>query len=139
MSFLRPEEAPGQKRQTWYPWPYYEALRIDEAMNELAFLATGMYGHPLQKQNGAPIRLAVPWKYGYKSIKSIVRIELSESRPKTFWNDAVPDEYSFLSNVDPSVPHPRWPQATEIVVATGERIPTLPFNGYSEWVAGLYG
>ncbi len=139
VSFLRPEEAPGQKRQTWYPWPYYEALRIDEAMNELAFLATGMYGHPLQKQNGAPIRLAVPWKYGYKSIKSIVRIELSESRPKTFWNDAAPDEYSFLSNVDPSVPHPRWPQATEIVVATGERIPTLPFNGYSEWVAGLYG
>ena len=139
VSFLRPEEAPGQKRQTWYPWPYYEALRIDEAMNGLAFLATGMYGHPLQKQNGAPIRLAVPWKYGYKSIKSIVRIELSESRPQTFWNDVVPDEYSFLSNVDPSVPHPRWSQATEIVVATGERIPTLPFNGYAEWVAGLYG
>ena len=139
VSFLRPEEAPGQKRQTWYPWPYYEALRIDEAMNELAFLATGMYGHPLQKQNGAPIRLAVPWKYGYKSIKSIVRIELSESRPPTFWNDVVPDEYSFLSNVDPSVPHPRWSQATEIVVETGERVPTLPFNGYAEWVAGLYG
>ena len=139
VSFLRPEEAPGQKRQTWYPWPYYEALRIEEAMNELAFLATGMYGHPLQKQNGAPVRLAVPWKYGYKSIKSIVRIELSESRPPTFWNDVAPDEYSFLSNVDPSVPHPRWSQATEIVVATGERVPTLPFNGYAEWVAGMYG
>ena len=139
VSFLRPEEAPGQKRQTWYPWPYYEALRLDEAMNELAFLATGMYGHPLQKQNGAPIRLAVPWKYGYKSIKSIVRIELTADRPPTFWNDVVPNEYGFLSNVDPAVSHPRWSQATEIVVATGQRVPTLPFNGYADWVGSLYG
>ena len=139
VSFLRPDEAPGQKRQTWYPWPYYEALRIDEAMNELAFLATGMYGHPLQKQNGAPVRLAVPWKYGYKSIKSIVKIELAADRPPTFWNDVVPDEYGFLSNVDPTVDHPRWSQATEIVVATGQRVPTLPYNGYADWVAALYG
>jgi sulfoxide reductase catalytic subunit YedY len=138
VGFLRPDEAPGQKRQTWYSWPYYEGLRIDEAMNELAFLATGMYGHPLQKQNGAPIRLAVPWKYGYKSIKSIVKIELTEERPATFWNDAAPDEYGFLSNVDPEVAHPRWSQATEIVVATGQRVPTLPYNGYADWVSSLY-
>ncbi len=138
VSFLRPEEAPGQRTQTWYPWPYYEGLRLDEAMNELAFLATGMYGHPLQKQNGAPVRLAVPWKYGYKSIKSIVRIEVVREQPPTFWNDVAPDEYGFLSNVDPSVPHPRWSQATEVVVQTGRRVETLPFNGYGEWVARLY-
>lgn len=137
-SFLRPEQAPGQKTQTWYPWPYYEGLRLDEARNELAFLATGMYGHPLQKQNGAPIRLAVPWKYGYKSIKSIVRIELVREQPPTFWNDAAPTEYGFLSNVDPTVPHPRWSQATERVVETGEQVPTLPFNGYAEWAGELY-
>lgn len=138
VSFLRPEQAPGQRTQDWYPWPYYEGLRLDEAMNELAFLATGMYGHPLQKQNGAPVRLAVPWKYGYKSIKSIVRIELVRERPPTFWNDVAPDEYGFLSNVDPSVPHPRWSQATEVVVESGARVPTLPYNGYGEWVADLY-
>ncbi|MFQ5679118.1 MAG: protein-methionine-sulfoxide reductase catalytic subunit MsrP [Gemmatimonadota bacterium] len=139
VSFLRPDQAVGQKKQTWYPWPYFEALRMDEALNELAFLVTGMYGHPLQKQNGAPLRLAVPWKYGYKSIKSIVRIELAAERPPTFWNTLVPAEYGFLSNVDPEVPHPRWSQATEEVVETGERVPTLPYNGYGEWVAGLYG
>lgn len=137
-SFLRPREAPGQKTQTWYPWPYHEGLRLDEAMSELAFLATGMYGHPLQKQNGAPVRLAVPWKYGYKSIKSIVRIELVRERPPTFWNAAAPDEYGFLSNVDPGVPHPRWSQATETVVESGERVATLPYNGYGEWVGHLY-
>lgn len=138
VSFDRPEQAPGQKSQTWYDWPYYEALRLDEAMNELAFLVTGMYGHPLQKQNGAPVRLAVPWKYGYKSIKSIVRIELTAERPPTFWNDLESDEYGFLSNVDPGVPHPRWSQARETVVATGQEVPTRPYNGYGEWVADLY-
>jgi sulfoxide reductase catalytic subunit YedY len=97
-----------------------------------------MYGHPLQKQNGAPIRLAVPWKYGYKSPKSIERIELVRERPATFWNDLAPDEYGFLSNVDPEVPHPRWSQATEEIVGTSERVPTLVYNGYGEWVGSLY-
>ncbi len=138
VSFHRPEQAPGQKRQTWYPWPYYEALRVDEAMNDLAFLVTGMYGHPLQKQNGAPLRLAVPWKYGFKSIKSIVTIELTRERPPAFWNDAQPDEYGWLSNIDPTVDHPRWSQATEEVVGAGRRVPTLPYNGYGEWVSDLY-
>lgn len=138
LSFFRPGQAPGQKRQTWYPWPYFEGLRIEEAMNELALLVTGMYGHPLQKQNGAPIRLALPWKYGYKSIKSIVRIELTDRQPPTFWNQLAPAEYSFLSNVDPGVPHPRWSQASEEIVGTGRRVPTLPYNGYGEWVASLY-
>jgi sulfoxide reductase catalytic subunit YedY len=138
LSFFRPGQAPGQKRQTWYPWPYFEGLRMDEAMNDLAFMATGMYGHPLQKQNGAPIRLAVPWKYGYKSIKSIVRIELTDRQPPTFWSQLAAAEYSFLSNVDPTVPHPRWSQASEEIVGTGRRVPTLPYNGYGEWVASLY-
>ena len=138
VSFDRPEQAPGQREQTWYEWPYYEALRLDEAMNEVAFLATGMYGHPLQKQNGAPIRLAVPWKYGYKSIKSIRRIELTRERPPTFWNDLQPDEYGWLSNVDPTVDHPRWSQATEEIVGTDREVPTLPYNGYGEWVSDLY-
>jgi len=138
VSFLRPDQAPGQRRQTWYPWPYFEALRLDEAMNELAFVVTGMYGHPLQKQNGAPIRIVTPWKYGYKSIKSIVRMELTESRPATFWNQLAPTEYGFFSNVDPTIPHPRWSQATERIVGSDRRIPTLPYNGYGEWVAQLY-
>ncbi|MFQ5689702.1 MAG: protein-methionine-sulfoxide reductase catalytic subunit MsrP [Gemmatimonadota bacterium] len=138
VSFLRPEQASGQRTQTWYPWPYYEGLRLDEAMNDLAFVVTGMYGHPLQKQNGAPVRLAIPWKYGYKSAKSIVRIELTADRPATFWNDLAPDEYGFLSNVNPEIPHPRWSQATERIVETGERVPTLAYNGYGEWVASLY-
>jgi sulfoxide reductase catalytic subunit YedY len=138
VSFLRPEQAFGQETQTWYSWPYYEALRMEEAMHDLAFLATGMYGHALQKQNGAPIRLALPWKYGYKSAKSIVRIEVTRDRPPTFWNDLAPAEYGFLSNVNPAVPHPRWSQATETIVETGERVPTLPYNGYGEFVASLY-
>jgi len=139
VSFERPEQAIGQAQQTWYKWPYYEALRVDEAMNELAFLVTGMYGHPLQKQNGAPIRLHLPWKYGLKSAKSIVRIELAREPAPTFWNDLAPSEYGFYSNVDPAVPHPRWTQASERLVSTGERVPTLPFNGYGEFVADLYG
>lgn len=138
VSFLRPKQAPGQEEQTWYPWPYYEALRIEEAMHELALLVTGIYGHRLPKQHGAPARVIVPWKYGYKSPKSIVRIELVSEQPGTFWNDLQPAEYGFLSNVDPEVPHPRWSQATERRISTGERIPTLPYNGYAEQVAGLY-
>ena len=139
LSFLNPDQAIGQATQSWYRWPYYEAIRVDEAMNELSFVVTGMYGHPLQKQNGAPVRLHLPWKYGYKSPKSIVRIELSRTPEPTFWNDQAPSEYGFYSNVDPAVPHPRWTQATERVVETGERIPTLPFNGYGEFVGDLYG
>ncbi len=137
VSFLRPDEAPGQRNRA-FPWPYYEALRMDEAMHELTLLVLGMYGRPLPKQNGAPLRVIVPWKYGYKSPKSIVRIEFTETRPRTFWNDLAPDEYSFLSNVDPKVPHPRWSQATERVLGTDERVATLPYNGYAEQVARLY-
>jgi len=138
VSFLRPEEAPNQKRATWYAWPYYEALRMDEATNELAMLVTGIYGHELPKQHGAPARVIVPWKYGYKSPKSIVRIELVRDQPRTFWNDLNPDEYSFLSNVDPTVPHPRWSQASERLIGVDTRVDTLPFNGYGQYVAGLY-
>lgn len=137
-SFHRPEQAPGQERQTWYPWPYYEALRLDEAMNDLAFVVTGMYGHPLQKQNGAPVRIVIPWKYGYKSPKSVVRIELTRERPPTFWNDLESDEYGFFSNVNPNKPHPRWSQASETIVQSGEEVPTLLYNGYEEYVSGLY-
>ena len=139
VTFNRPEQAFGQKTQTWYKWPYYEGLRMDEAMNELAFVATGMYGHPLQKQNGAPVRIHLPWKYGYKSPKSIVRIDVTDEMPTTFWNDLQPSEYGFYSNVDPDVPHPRWSQAQEEIVGTGQRVPTLQFNGYGEWVGELYG
>jgi methionine sulfoxide reductase catalytic subunit len=138
VSVHRPEQMRGQRRETWYHWPYYEALRHDEAMNELALVVTGIYGHRLSPQHGAPVRLIVPWKYGYKSPKSIVRIELVAEQPGTFWNDLQPSEYSFLSNVDPTVPHPRWSQASERVVGSGERIETFPFNGYGEWVADLY-
>jgi len=138
VSFHRPEQAPNQTRATWYPWPYVEALRLDEAMNELAFVATGIYAHELPPQHGAPIRLVLPWKYGIKSAKSIVRLQLTAERPRTFWNTLAPDEYGFLSNVNPSVPHPRWSQATERPIGTGETRPTLPYNGYGEWVAGLY-
>lgn len=139
VTFNRPEQAVGMKNMTWWPWPYREALRMDEAMNELAFVATGMYGHPLQKQNGAPVRIHLPWKYGYKSPKSIVRIEVTDQQPATFWNTSTPSEYGFYSNVDPGLPHPRWSQEQEEIVGTGRRIPTLPFNGYGEWVADLYG
>ncbi len=111
---------------------------MDEAMNELTLLTTGIYGQPLPRQHGAPLRLIVPWKYGYKSAKSIVKIEFIAEQPRTFWNDLLPDEYSFVSNVDPDVPHPRWSQMTERDIGTGMRIPTMKFNGYSEFVASLY-
>ncbi|MEA2490941.1 MAG: methionine sulfoxide reductase catalytic subunit [Acidobacteriota bacterium] len=124
--------------QASYPWPYHEALRIDEAMHELTFLATGIYGHALPKQHGAPIRLVVPWKYGYKSAKSIVRIELVAERPTTFWEAIAPVEYPFESNVDPARPHPRWSQWTEKLLGTGDIKRTLPFNGYAALVQSLY-
>ena len=137
-SFHKPDQAPGFQKLAHYPWPYYESLRLDEARNELSLLATGLYGRPLPKQNGAPIRLVVPWKYGLKNIKSIVRIEFRSTRPGTFWNALQPEEFSWLSNVDPKVPHPRWSQATEKRIDTGEVHPTLPFNGYGEFVGKLY-
>jgi methionine sulfoxide reductase catalytic subunit len=136
-SFLKPKEAPGQ-RQIWYRWPYVEGLTLTEAKNELAFLVTGSYGHPLAKQQGAPLRLAVPWKYGFKSIKSIVRFTFTDQRPKGMWETLQSSEYGFWANVNPAVPHPRWSQATEEVIGTGERRPTLIFNGYGEYVTDLY-
>jgi len=138
VSFLRPAEAIGQREDRWYPWPYFEGLRLDEATNELTLLATGIYGKPLPPQHGAPIRVVTPWKYGYKSIKSVVRVEFVEEQPPTFWNDLQPTEYDFLSNVNPAVPHPRWSQASERMLGTGERRPTQAYNGYGEWVAQLY-
>lgn len=121
-----------------FPWPYQEALTIQEATNELAFLATGFYGERLFRQNGAPIRLVVPWKYGFKSAKSIARIELTDQRPSTFWNAAVPEEYGFFANVDPNVDHPRWSQKTEWMIDTYAEFPTQPYNGYGPWVGHLY-
>ena len=129
--------APGQ-RQFWYPWPYVEGLTLAEATNELAFLVTGLYGKPLPKQNGAPLRLAVPWKYGFKSIKSIVRFTFTDERPVNFWQELQASEYGFWANVNPEVPHPRWSQATERLVGSDERVPTRLFNGYGEYVAHLY-
>jgi sulfoxide reductase catalytic subunit YedY len=136
-AFMKPDIAPNQN-PSGGPWPYTEGLTMLEAMNELTLLATGIYGHPLPKQHGAPLRLVVPWKYGFKSIKSIVKIDFTAEQPRTFWNSNRPREYDFVANVDPAVPHPRWSQASEKLIDTGERRPTLPYNGYSEWVAGLY-
>jgi methionine sulfoxide reductase catalytic subunit len=127
-------------RQFWYPWPYTEGLTIAEATNELAFMATGMYGVPMPKQNGAPLRLAVPWKYGFKSAKSIVRFNFTDERPVTFWEKLAPSEYGFWANVNPEVPHARWSQATEWWLGGGEsdRHPTMLYNGYAPFVADLY-
>jgi len=136
-TFLDKSVASGQ-RQTWYPWPYVEGLTIEEATNELAFLVTGAYGKPVAKQMGAPLRLAVPWKYGFKSIKSIVRFSFTDKRPKSFWEELQVSEYGFWANVNPEVAHARWSQASEEVLGTGERKPTLLFNGYGEHVAHLY-
>ena len=136
-TFNDPKVASGL-RQTWYPWPYVEGLTIAEAANELTFLATGAYGHPIAKQQGAPLRLAVPWKYGFKSIKSIVSFSFTDKRPKGMWEALQSSEYGFWANVNPEVPHPRWSQASEEVIGTGERRPTLLFNGYGDYVAGLY-
>ena len=133
------DQMPGIARLREYPWPYTEGLRLDEAMHDLTLVTTGIYGKPLPKQMGAPFRLVVPWKYGYKSIKSVVKIELAATQPATLWETLSPEEYPFESNVDPRVPHPRWSQATERLVDTGDRVPTLPYNGYGEFVAKLYG
>ncbi|MEL3891620.1 protein-methionine-sulfoxide reductase catalytic subunit MsrP [Ferrovibrio sp. MS7] len=136
-TFVRSDEARGQ-RQDWYPWPYTEGLSMAEAMNEMAFMVTGAYGKPLPKQMGAPIRLATPWKYGFKSVKSIVRFSFTNERPRTFWEGLAPDEYGFWANVNPAVAHPRWSQATEEIIGTGKRIPSVIYNGYGEQVAALY-
>lgn len=136
-TFQDTEVALGQ-RESWYPWPYVEGLTIEEATNELAFLATGFYGKAIPKQNGAPLRLAVPWKYGFKSIKGIVAFEFTKVQPTSFWEQIQPREYGFWANVNPKVPHPRWSQATERVLGTGKRVPTQLFNGYAEQVADLY-
>ena len=136
-TFENSDIAAGQ-RQFWYPWPYIEGLTIEEATNELAFMVTGMYGRPVPKQNGAPLRLAVPWKYGFKSTKSIVRFTFTEERPVSFWEELAPQEYGFWANVNPEVSHPRWSQATERVLGTNERVPTLLYNGYQEFVGYLY-
>jgi sulfoxide reductase catalytic subunit YedY len=136
-TFMDPKTAFGQ-RQTWFPWPYVEGLSMAEATNELAFLATGAYGHPMAKQHGAPLRLAVPWKYGFKSIKSIARFTFTDQQPRSYWEALQSTEYGFWANVNPEVAHPRWSQASEEVIGTGERKPTLLFNGYGEYVAGIY-
>jgi sulfoxide reductase catalytic subunit YedY len=137
---MRPDEMPGL-RSPVLDWPYVEGLRLDEAVHPLTIMATGIYGKDIPNQNGAPLRLVVPWKYGFKSIKSIVRITLTDTQPPTSWNKAGPREYGFYSNVNPEVNHPRWSQASERVVGGGlfsQRIPTLIMNGYADEVADLY-
>jgi sulfoxide reductase catalytic subunit YedY len=129
--------APGQ-RDFLYPWPYTEGLTMEEATNDLSFIATGIYGKPMPKQNGAPLRLAVPWKYGFKSVKSIVRFTFTDKRPKSFWEGLQASEYGFWANVNPEVAHPRWSQATEKPLGSSDRVPTLLYNGYAEQVAHLY-
>ncbi len=121
-----------------YPWPYVEGVTVQEAANELAFISVGMYGKTMPKQDGAPIRMTIPWKYGFKSGKAFVKVAFTEARPKTMWAEIAPDEYGFWANVNPAVPHPRWSQATERVIGTDERIPTQIYNGYGEFVASLY-
>ena len=127
-----------EQRDLLYPWPYTEGLAMDEAMNDLAFIATGLYGKPIHKQNGAPLRLVAPWKYGFKNVKSIVSVEFTDKKPKTFWEGLQSSEYGFWANVNPQVAHPRWSQATEKPLGSEDRIPTLLYNGYGEFVAGLY-
>jgi sulfoxide reductase catalytic subunit YedY len=136
-SVLAPDQMPGQK-DLYFKWPYIEGLRLDEAMNDLALIVTGLYGKPLPPQNGAPLRLAVPWKYGFKSAKAIVKIDLVEEQPTSLWMAAAPDEYGFYSNVNPNKPHPRWSQASERRIGESGRRPTLMFNGYEAEVANLY-
>jgi len=136
-TFQNKAVASGQQA-FWYPWPYVEGVTIEEATNDLAFMVTGAYGKPLAKQFGAPIRLALPWKYGFKSIKSIVRISFTDTQPVSFWEQITPREYGFWANVNPKVRHPRWSQAKERVLGTNEEIPTQLFNGYGEFVAALY-
>ena len=141
VSFFRPQEAFNQGRDSGLPWPYFEALRLDEAAHPLTLLATGIYGAPLPAQHGAPIRLVVPWKYGFKSIKSIVKIRFVEKQPPTTWNISAANEYGFYSNVNPERDHPRWSQKRERRIGEGifaEKHETLMFNGYADQVASLY-
>jgi methionine sulfoxide reductase catalytic subunit len=140
-TFFDPEIAPEQKAPLFgkgYPWPYSESVTMDEAMNDLSFMVTGAYGKPVAKSMGAPIRLHLPWKYGFKSIKSIRKVEFVSEKPTSFWEELGPSEYGFWANVNPEVAHPRWSQAEERVLETGEKIPTLLYNGYGEQVASLY-
>lgn len=136
-SAVKKNQMPGVVSADWYPWPYQEALRLDEAMNELALVATGVYGKPLLKQHGAPVRIVVPWKYGYKNPKAIVKIELTSKQPKTFWQ-IQPHEYGFISNVNPFIPHPRWSQGVSYWLEDREPFPTPIYNGYGSYVAELY-
>jgi sulfoxide reductase catalytic subunit YedY len=136
-TFNNPDVAPGLS-QSWYPWPYVEGLTMAEATNELAFMVTGMYGKPVPKQNGAPLRLATPWKYGFKSVKGITKISFTDEQPKNFWQLLQDSEYGFWANVNPAVAHPRWSQADERPLGGNGTVPTQLFNGYGEYVAGLY-
>ncbi len=137
-TFMMPDVASGQ-RETFYPWPYTEGVTMAEAANELAFLATGLYGEPLAKQNGSPLRLALPWKYGFKSVKGIVRFRFQKEQPATYWEALASNEYGFWANVNPAVAHPRWSQASEELIGTGgQRVSTQIFNGYGAQVAHLY-
>lgn len=137
-TIVRPEEMPGQKSRFILPWPYIEGLRMDEAMNPLSILVTGMYGETLPNQNGAPLRLMTPWKYGFKNVKSIVKITFTEKEPMNTWQEMASNEYGFYANVNPKVDHPRWTQASERRIGDFLRRPTLMFNGYEEEVASLY-
>ncbi len=136
-TFHDPDVAPGQAG-SWYPWPYTEGVTIEEATNDLAFMVTGAYGQPMANQFGVPLRLHLPWKYGFKSVKSIVRVSFTEERPLTFWEEVASAEYGFWANVNPEVPHRRWSQAMERVLGTGETVPTEIYNGYGAEVASLY-
>lgn len=136
-TFMDPKMAPGQ-HSPFYPWPYIEGVTMEEAMNELPFMVTGAYGKPLLKQYGAPVRLHLPWKYGFKSAKSLVKITFTDKQPLNFWQQLSPHEYGFWANVNPKVPHPRWSQAEEREIGTGKTVPTLLYNGYGEQVADLY-
>jgi sulfoxide reductase catalytic subunit YedY len=136
-TFENPDVAPGQ-RETWYPWPYVEGLTMAEATHDLAFIATGVYGKPLPAQNGSPLRLTVPWKYGFKSVKSIVRFSFTDEQPMNFWQALQASEYGFWANVNPEMPHPRWSQAHERVLGTDQVVATQLFNGYADEVAGIY-
>ena len=138
-TFNMPEIAPQQLLAAdSFPWPYTEGMTIQEAMNDLAFMVTGAYGHPVSNQMGAPLRLHLPWKYGFKSVKSIVRVSFTEERPTTFWEELIPHEYGFWANINPEVPHRRWSQAEEELLGSYDKIPTQLYNGYGEWVADLY-
>ena len=136
-TFFNPDIAPGQK-QKWYPWPYQEGITVEEAKNDLSFIATGIYGKELPNQNGAPLRLILPWKYGFKSIKSIVKISFVNKRPIGLWEKLAPKEYGFWANVNPNIPHPRWSQKSEQQLGVDGRIPTVIYNGYGDHVASMY-